>query len=280
MFDTTPFDGRRAIRFPCGTLACMSDPECWPPLPLNEWRDTYRTLHMWTQIAGKIRMALFPPINHWWNVTLYVSARGLTTGPVPYPPGIFEIEFDFQKHELNISTSWGAGASRPLRAESVASFYAGLTESLARLGIEVAISPRPQEVADPVPFDRDSEDNSYDAQYASRFWRILVSSFQSLRAVPREVRRQVQPGALFLGQLRSGVQPFLRAARAGPPRKYQRPGIFTRSIERRLLARRRRHRGSRLLLLHGSPARGTRKGTDTAGGGGLERTALGIHPDV
>jgi hypothetical protein len=152
---------------------------------LNEWRDTYRTLHLWTQIAGKIRMACSPALNHWWHVTLYVSARGLTTGPVPYPAGIFEIEFDFQKHALNISTSQGGGASRPLRAESVASFYAGLTESLASLGIAVAINPKPQEVADPVPFDRDSADDSYDAQYAHRFWRILVSSskvFERFRA--------------------------------------------------------------------------------------------------
>jgi len=95
----------------------MSHADLWPPLPLDEWQDTYRTLHMWTQIVGKIRMTLSPPINHWWHVTLYINSHGLTTGPVPYPPGVFEIQFDFEKHAVNIFTSEGPGASRPLRAE-------------------------------------------------------------------------------------------------------------------------------------------------------------------
>jgi len=131
---------------------------------------------MWTQIVGKLRMTLSPPINHWWHVSLYVNAHGLTTGPVPYPPGVFEIQFDFERHEVNISTSEGRSATRPLRAECVASFYGGLYESLASLGIAVEINPKPQEVADPVPFDRDYVHCSYDAQCAQRFWRILVSS--------------------------------------------------------------------------------------------------------
>ena len=158
------------------TLDRMSDPERWPPLPLGKWQDTYRTLHMWTQIVGKIRLRLSPPVNHWWHVALYVSARGLTTGPVPYAPGVFEIEFDFLKHEVHVSTSEGRSASRPLRAESVASFYGGLWESLASLGIAVSINLKPQEVAAPVAFDRDFANCSYDAEYAHRFWRILVSS--------------------------------------------------------------------------------------------------------
>src|SRR5205823_7992199 len=132
----------------------MGRSDLWPPLPLNEWQDTYRTLHMWTQIVGKIRMTLTPPMNHWWHVTLYVNARGLTTGPVPYAPGVFEVQFDFQKHELNIFTSEGTGVSRPLLAESVTAFYGGLGESLASLGIAVDINRKPQEVADPVPFDK------------------------------------------------------------------------------------------------------------------------------
>jgi len=113
----------------------MNGSEQWPPLPLQEWQDTYRTLHMWTQIVGKIRMTLSPPLNHWWHVTLYVNSRGLTTGPVPYPPGIFEIQLDFQKHEVTISTSQDTRAARPLRAESVADFYRALFEALASLGI-------------------------------------------------------------------------------------------------------------------------------------------------
>src|SRR5580658_10502687 len=115
----------------------MSDSPRWPSLPLHEWQDTYRTLHMWTQIVGKIRMTLSPPLNHWWHVTLYVNSRGLTTGPVPYPGGIFEIQFDFRNHALDIRSSEGAGVTRPLRAESVASFYGGIMECLAYLGITV-----------------------------------------------------------------------------------------------------------------------------------------------
>src|SRR6185437_15543998 len=101
----------------------MENLELWPKLPLREWQDTYRTVHMWTQIAGKIRMSLSPPLNHWWNVALYLNSHGLTTGPVPYPLGIFEIQFDFQEHRLHISTSAGTSMSRPLRAESVADFH-------------------------------------------------------------------------------------------------------------------------------------------------------------
>src|ERR1700679_1589019 len=103
----------------------MSSNEHWPALPLTEWQDTYKTLHLWTQVVGKIRMALSAPLNHWWQVSLYVNARGLTTGPIPYPEGVFEIQFDFQKQELQIFTSTGAAVSRQLKAESVASFHHG-----------------------------------------------------------------------------------------------------------------------------------------------------------
>src|ERR1019366_7225748 len=164
-----------------GDTERMSHSERWPPLPLHEWQDTYRTLHMWTQIVGKIRMALSPPMNHWWHVALYVNSRGLTTGPIPYPPGVFEIQFDFQKHEVNIFTSEGPSVSRPLRAESVANFYKGMFEALASVGIAVEINPMPQEVADAVSFDRDYAHCSYDPHYANRFWRILVSSAKVLQ---------------------------------------------------------------------------------------------------
>src|ERR1700689_5116535 len=118
----------------------MSTTARWPSLPLNEWKDTYHTLHLWTQIIGKIRMTLSPPLNHWWHVTLYVNYCGLTTGPVPYGPGVFEIQFDFQKHAVRIYTSEGASVSRPLIAESVANFYGGISECLASLGIAVKIN--------------------------------------------------------------------------------------------------------------------------------------------
>jgi hypothetical protein len=159
----------------------MNDSQRWPSLPLSEWQDTYHTLHMWTQIVGKIRMTLSPPMNHWWHVTLYVNSRGLTTGPVPYAQGVFEIEFDFQKHAVQIWTSEGASANRPLKAEPVASFYGGISERLVSLGIPVKINLKPQEIANPVPFDQDFVNRSYDAEYAHRFWRILVSTSEVMQ---------------------------------------------------------------------------------------------------
>jgi len=177
----------------------MSDSPHWPSLPLNEWQDTYTTLHMWTQIVGKIRMTLSPPLNHWWHVTLYVNSRGLTTGPVPYPQGIFEIQFDFQKHAVEISTSEGTSASRPLMAESVASFYSGISESLASLGIVVSINLKPQEVAGALPFDRDFANCSYDAEYANRFWRILVSSAKVMERFRAKFIGKCSPVHFFWG---------------------------------------------------------------------------------
>lgn len=195
----------------------MRDLERWPSLPLNAWQDTYRTLHMWTQIVGKIRMALSPSLNHWWHVTLYVNSRGLTTGPISYPSGIFEIQFDFQKHELHISASDGAGASRPLRAESVAAFYTGLMESLASLGISVAINLKPQEVADAVPFDQDHANCSYDAQYTRRFWRILVSSAGVFERFRGKFIGKCSPVHFFWGSFDLACTRF--SGRLAPPRK-------------------------------------------------------------
>ena len=195
----------------------MSDSESWPPLPLKEWQDTYTTLHMWTQIVGKIRMAASPPLNQWWHVTLYVNPRGLTTGPVPYPPGIFEIQFDFQKHELDFSTSEGGRLSRPLRPESVAAFYHGVFETLASLGIAVEIDKKPQEVADAVPFDRDSTHCSYDRQYAHRFWRILVSSGKVFERFRSKFQGKCSPVHFFWGSFDLACTRF--SGRPAPPRK-------------------------------------------------------------
>jgi hypothetical protein len=195
----------------------MGDSDRWPALPLNEWRDTYRTLHMWTQIAGKIRMVLSPPLNQWWHVTLYVNSRGLTTGPVPYPPGVFEIQFDFRKHELTISTSEGGSASRPLRAEPVADFYHGIFELLTSLGIAVAIDVHPQEVADAIPFDRDYTNRSYDAEYAHRFWRILVSSGKAFERFRGRFTGKCSPVHFFWGSFDLACTRF--SGRPAPPRK-------------------------------------------------------------
>ena len=146
----------------------------WPELPLDAWQDTYGTLHMWTQIVGKVRLALSPLVNHWWEVALYVNARGLTTSPIPYGDGIFEVQFDFIDHKLIIQTSRGSTKSIPLKAQTVADFYSDFMSALRSLGIEVKIWTMPVEVPNPIRFETDSQHASYDLEYAHRFWRILT----------------------------------------------------------------------------------------------------------
>src|SRR6202030_204833 len=157
----------------------------WPALPYAEWKDTCETLHMWTQIVGKVRLALSPLVNHWWEVPFYVSARGLTTSAIPYGNEIFEIQFDFIEHELIIQTSWGTSKTMELEPRSVAEFYAEFMSALQSLGIEVKISTMPCEVPNPVRFERDMQHASYDREYAHRFWKILVlcdTIFKEFRA--------------------------------------------------------------------------------------------------
>src|ERR1700722_10969690 len=177
----------------------MNESPQWPSLPLKEWQDTFRTLHMWAQIIGKIRMTLTPPLNHWWHVTLYVNSRGLTTGPVPYPRGVFEIQLDFENHVMQMWTSEGRSVARRLHAESVASFYGAVMECLAYLGIAVKINLKPQEVAEPVLFDRDFSNCSYDAEYANRFWRMLVSSSKVMERFRGQFIGKCSPVHFFWG---------------------------------------------------------------------------------
>jgi len=157
----------------------------WPSLPLAEWQDTYATLHMWTQIVGKVRLALSPHVNHWWEVPLYVNSRGLTTSAIPYHDGIFEVQFDFLEHELKIQTSWGRAQTLALRAQTVADFYSAFVSALRALDIDVKIWTTPVEVPNPVPFEKDTQHASYDPEYVQRFWRILILSqnvFEEFRA--------------------------------------------------------------------------------------------------
>jgi hypothetical protein len=149
--------------------------QAWPALPLAEWQDTCATLHMWTQIVGKVRLELSPLINHWWEVPFYVTARGLTTSPIPYGTGVFEVNFDFLDHKLDLQTSWGDTATIRLVPRSVAEFYHEFMETLHSLGIEVEIWPMPVEIPNPIRFDQDHTHAAYDADYAHRFWRILVT---------------------------------------------------------------------------------------------------------
>ncbi len=159
--------------------------DSWPELPLAAWQDTYATLHMWTQIVGKVRLALSPRINHWWEVALYVNARGLTTSAIPYDGRNFAIQFDFVDHKLIIETSWGTSKTLALKPQSVADFYAEFMPALRSLGIEVKIWTMPVEVPNPVRFTSDTQHASYNPEYAHRFWQILVSCddiFKEFRA--------------------------------------------------------------------------------------------------
>jgi hypothetical protein len=149
--------------------------ECWPTLRLADWKDTYATLHMWTQIVGKIRLELTPRVNHWWNVPLYVSSRGLTTSIIPYGNRSFEIEFDFLENKLVIRTTDPKTTSIALAPRSVADFYREVMAALRSLDIEVQIWKMPVEVADPIPFDQDKVHASYDGESVRRLWRILLS---------------------------------------------------------------------------------------------------------
>ncbi len=159
--------------------------ESWPSLPLEEWKDTYATLHMWTQIVGKVRLAKSPSINHSWHVTLYVTARGLTTSPIPYGDRTFQIDFDFIDHQVIVQTSDGLSGRIALQPQSVATFYTSLMAELDKLDLHVDIHRVPNEVSDPIPFDKDETHRAYDAAYANRFWRILVQAnrvFEKFRA--------------------------------------------------------------------------------------------------
>ena len=157
----------------------------WPPLPLREWEPTRATLHMWTQIVGKVRLALAQRMNHWWEVPLYVNSRGLTTSAIPLAWGSFDIQFDFLKHALEIHSSEGATAVLGLAPRAVADFYADFMSALVSLGIRVKIWPMPVEIPNPIRFDQDRIHASYDPDYAHRFWRVLLSAdtvFKEFRA--------------------------------------------------------------------------------------------------
>ena len=146
----------------------------WPSLTLKQWQDTYTTLHLWTQIVGKIRMALSTQLNHWWQSTLYVSPRGLTTGSIPYENRSFQITFDFLEHQLQIDSSDGNTTVLKLASDSVAEFYQSVMNLLTQMDIDVHIWTMPQEVEEPIPFDQDNVHKTYNPDDAKRFWQVLV----------------------------------------------------------------------------------------------------------
>jgi hypothetical protein len=186
----------------------MSTSSPWPNLPLSAWSDTCETLHRWTQIVGKVRMALTPLVNHWWNVTLYVTSRGLTTSPIPHGVRTFEIAFDFVDHRLSIETSDGMAEHLDLAAMSVADFYAELMARLRRLGIEVHIWTMPSEIANTVPFEQDRAHAHYDPDMAQRFWRALVQSDRVLASFRSRFIGKVSPVHFFWGSFDLAVTRF------------------------------------------------------------------------
>ena len=188
----------------------------WPALPLEEWEATYRTLHMWTQIVGKIRLALTPLENHFWNVALFVNARGLTTSPIPYRGRMFEIQFDFVHHRLELRTSDNERAFA-LSPKSVAAFYRETFSLLREAGIDVEINPKPQEVPNPILFDQDDTHASYDPEYANRLWRILRSTDIVLQEFRARFIGKASPVHFFWGSFDLCCTRF--SGRPAPPRK-------------------------------------------------------------
>jgi hypothetical protein len=191
----------------------------WPPQRLEDWRDTRETLHRWTQIVGKIRLALSPVVNHWWNVPLYVTARGLATSAMPYGERTFDMEFDFLAHVLHIRVSDGTERAVPLAPRSVADFYAEVFSALRELRIECRIWPVPMEIDNPIPLDTDQEHRAYDAGAAQRFWRILALTDAVFTTFRAEFLGKCSPVHFFWGSFDLAVTRF--SGRAAP----QKPGV-------------------------------------------------------
>jgi hypothetical protein len=187
----------------------------WPVLrPLAAWEPTCTTLHMWTQIVGKMRLARAPRVNHWWGATLYVTTRGFTTSPIPDAGGTFAIDFDFVNHVLRITTSAGGERSFGLQPMSVSRFYAKLMSALAELHVDVRIFPRPVEVVDAIPFEADDQHASYDAEAVHRFWCALVRVDRVLTEFRARFIGKVSPVHFFWGAFDLAVTRF--SGRAAP----------------------------------------------------------------
>jgi hypothetical protein len=199
------------------TTSAQAVRENWPELPLAHWQDTFATLHMWTQIVGKVRLGLCPHINHWWEVPLYVNSVGLTTSAIPWSRGVFEVQFDFLRHVLSIQTSEGHSRTIALVPKSVADFYREFLAQLRDLGIDIEIWRMPVEIPNPIPFDEDTQHASYDAAAVTRFWQALVTVekvFQEFRA---GFVGKVSPVHFFWGSFDLAVTRF--SGRRAPERE-------------------------------------------------------------
>ena len=191
--------------------------QLWPALPFTDWQATAANLHMWTQIVGKIRLSLTPWINHSWHVTLYLTARGLTTSPIPHGYDVFEMRFDFIEHELRILKSDGALRVLKLRPQSVAAFYREVMNALDELQLPVQINHLPNEIENPIPFEQDETHRTYDRAWANRFWRVLLQSDRVLKKFRSRFCGKCSPVHFFWGSFDLAVTRF--SGRSAPPRR-------------------------------------------------------------
>jgi hypothetical protein len=203
--------------------AASSNLDPWPSLPLEAWTDTYTTLHLWSQIVGKIRLTQSPWANHSWNVALYVTARGLTTSPIPHGLRTFQIDFDFIAHRLLLQSSDGGTGGFALEPQSVATFYTRLMGELAKLELHVDIFRKPNEIEDPIRFDQDEIHRAYDRDYANRFWRILVQSDRVLKEFRARFIGKCSPVHFFWGSADLAVTRF--SGRRAPEHPGGVPGL-------------------------------------------------------
>lgn len=237
--------------------------EAWPPLPLEEWRETYATLHMMTQVVGKIRLACAPMINHGWQVTLYLSPRGLTTSAMPHGLRTFQIDLDLIDHVLRIQVSDGGERAIALRARPVTEFYREVMEALRAPGVPVRIWSRPVEIEDPIPFDQDLQHRVYEPELAHRCWQVLRQADRVLKEFRSGFVGKCSPVHFFWGGLRPGGDAVLGTARARAPGRDPESrglgdpgGLLARVQQLWFLARERRRPGAGFLRVRLSRAAG------------------------
>jgi len=188
----------------------------WPALDYDEWKDSCATLHRWTQIVGKIRLAQAPAVNHWWHVPLYLTARGLTTSAMPHGARIFQIDFDFIDHQLRIAVSDGQTETLPLAPRSIADFHSEVMRRLGTLGLPMRIWTTPVEIADPIPFEQDHVHAAYDPEMVNRFWRALAQVDQVMKEFRSRFLGKASPVHFFWGSFDLAVTRF-SGRRAPPP---------------------------------------------------------------
>lgn len=193
-----------------------SEDQVLPALPFDAWKDTLATLHMWSQIVGKVRLKLCPLVNHWWNVPFYITARGMTTSAMPYEQRHIEVQFDFIEHKILIETSEGRVVAMAMEPQSVADFYKKFMAALAELGINVRIRTTPCEIPDPIPFDQDNTHSAYDPEAAHKFWRILLWVDQIFKEFRAGFQGKASPVHFFWGSFDLAVTRF--SGRPAPER--------------------------------------------------------------